>query len=181
MINPNFTSSGSSSVLSYSEGTAAIATLPSAPAILVYNPDMANIISVVISYIPIEESYHTTGDIVDGSNRINSVADMTGVEVGKAISGIGIPGDTYIDDFNVDDKWINMTRNALVYALNNPITISTTNSVPPANIEYGQGTFIGAGKSEIISLSPMFTSAPMYVSVVGQSASGNVYVTPGVA
>ncbi len=68
----------------------------------------------------------------------------------------------------------------------NVVTVSTsyealdTNAIVPTSGFNGLGVVVGPAQQVLIKLDSAYVQGNVYVSVAGASATGNVYVTPGV-
>ena len=58
-------------------------------------------------------------------------------------------------------------------------TDGDTDAVVPTSGANGKGTVIGPGQQVILNVPQCAYAAQVYVSVAGDSATGNVYLTPG--
>ena len=69
------------------------------------------------------------------------------------------------------------TANVVVVSFG--FTDGDTDAVVPTSGANGKGTVIGPGQQVILNVPQCAYSAQVYVSVAGDSATGNVYLTPG--
>ena len=94
---------------------------------------------------------------------------------------------TYSDDSTETSTLAGGSTNWLVF---NPDTANVvvvsfgftdgdTDAVVPTSGANGKGTVIGPGQQVILNVPQCAYSAQVYVSVAGDSATGNVYLTPG--
>ena len=68
---------------------------------------------------------------------------------------------------------------ANVVVVNFGFTNGDTDAVVPTSGANGKGTVIGPGQQVILNVPQCAHSDIVYVSVAGDSATGNVYLTPG--
>ena len=68
---------------------------------------------------------------------------------------------------------------ANVVVINFGFTDGDTDAVVPTSGSNGKGTVIGPGQQVILNVPQCAYAAQVYVSVAGDSATGNVYLTPG--
>ena len=69
------------------------------------------------------------------------------------------------------------TANVVVVSFG--FTDGDTDAVVPTSGANGKGTVIGPGQQVILNVPQCAYAAQVYVSVAGDSATGNVYLTPG--
>jgi hypothetical protein len=69
---------------------------------------------------------------------------------------------------------------ANVVVVNYSFTANDTNAVVPTSGADGLGVVVGAGSSVLIRIDSTYQGGPLYVSGAGVSATGNIFVTPGV-
>lgn len=89
-----------------------------------------------------------TGNRTSGSPTLASVSSFTGLYVGLAISGTGIPGSTYIQAINTGASTITMSANASSgSATSTTVTPSSTAGTytPPAGVLYLEIEMTGGG------------------------------------
>jgi len=73
------------------------------------------------------------------------------------------------------------TDTANVVVVNTSFDADNTNATIPTSGANGQGVVIGPGASVMIRLPQVaYMQGNLYVSVAGDSATGNVFITPGV-
>lgn len=68
---------------------------------------------------------------------------------------------------------------ANVVVVNFGFTDGDTDAVVPTSGDNGLGTVIGPGQQVVLHIPQCAYAAQVYVSVAGDSATGNVYLTPG--
>jgi len=68
---------------------------------------------------------------------------------------------------------------ANVVAVNFGFTDGDVDAIIPTSNDNGRGTVIGPASQIIIDVPQCAYAAQVYVSVAGDSATGNVYITPG--
>jgi hypothetical protein len=68
--------------------------------------------SIPITYVPVAAPANFTGNRTSGSPTLTGVSSFTGLQVGQAISGTGIPAATYILSLNSGASTLTMSANA---------------------------------------------------------------------
>jgi hypothetical protein len=68
---------------------------------------------------------------------------------------------------------------ANVVVVNFGFTDNDTDAVVPTSGDNGRGTVIGPGQQVVLNVPQCAYSATVYVSVAGDTATGNVFLTPG--
>lgn len=68
---------------------------------------------------------------------------------------------------------------ANVVVVNFGFTDGDVDAVVPTNNDNGRGTVIAPASQIVLSVPQCAYAAQVYVSVAGDSATGNVYITPG--
>lgn len=68
---------------------------------------------------------------------------------------------------------------ANVIVINFGFTDGDTDAVVPTSATNGRGTVIGASSQIVLDVPQCAYAAQVFVSVAGDSATGNVYITPG--
>ena len=100
-----------------------------------------------------------------GSSVVLTYSDdstETSTLAGGAVNWLGVNPDT-----------------ANVVVINFGFTDGDTDAVVPTSGANGKGTVIGPGQQVILNVPQCAYAAQVYVSVAGDSATGNVYLTPG--
>ena len=97
--------------------------------------------------------------------------DSTDTAITITPGSAGLPNVLYC--VNVD------TANVVV--VNTSFDVLDTNATIPTSGANGQGVVIGPGSTAMIRVSGVeYIQGNLYVSVAGDSATGNVFITPGV-
>ena len=68
--------------------------------------------SIPVTYTILTPPVSFTGNRTSGSNILTSISSFTGLQIGQAISGTGIPANTFITGFNVGLATLAMSNNA---------------------------------------------------------------------
>ena len=109
--------------------------------------------------------------IVQGNSAILPYADdSTDTAVELTPGSYGIPNSLLI--FNPDT--------ANVVTVNYGFDALDHNAVVPTNGFNGQGVVVGPNSTVQVRVNNTYQTTSLYISVAGDSATGNVYVTPGV-
>lgn len=96
--------------------------------------------------------------------------DSTDTSVTIENGGFGVPNALLV--FNPDT--------ANVVAVNTSYNPLDTNASIPTSGFNGVGTVVGPQQQVIIAIDSTYVTGNVYVSVAGDSATGNVFITPGV-
>ena len=81
---------------------------------------------------------------------------------------------------NPNSLYIVNPDTANVVAVSYSFDVNDTNASIPTSGANGIGVVVGAGSSVQIRIDSTYQGGNLYVSAVGDSATGNVFVTPGV-
>jgi hypothetical protein len=85
--------------------------------------------SIPVSYTPLMAPSSFTGDMNSGSAVLTSVSSFTGLQVGQAITGVGVRPNTYILSFNVGAGTLTMSSTATASSAAQVITPTSISSV----------------------------------------------------
>lgn len=106
-----------------------------------------------------------------GSSAVIAYADdSTDTSITIEAGSVGLPNALYI--VNPDA--------ANVVAVNYSFEALDTNAIVPTSGANGLGVVVAAGSAVLIALPSTYQTGNLYVSAAGVSATGDVYVTPGV-